>query len=275
MPSTAPWRRSSDQTLSSQSNPKNVLYVLVDDLRAEFGFTNPELSLHTPTFDKFSRESMYFGLAFSQVAFCVPSRASFLTGLRPEATRSIHNDQLLRLGADRFQPLRPGWTLFDAFHDAGFATATVGKIFHFAESHPAVDFKEEKDTHDLLGQPCDRPTAKNVEQPSVSSARSFGFPKACDLPFGSFVDQRVVAWAYRFLRHLVQLQQQPWCATTLSAINDSSLFSMIVTPVYTIMPRQAAGDRLPEATQPVPIPTRVPQEATVGQLYGCCDCVET
>ena len=194
-----PWRR----------RLKNVLYILADDLRPEFRFTNPETALYTPSFDQLAREGSYFGLAFSQVAFCVPSRTSFLTGLRPEVTGSIHNDQLDRFGDARNAPLRPGWTVFDDFQRAGFLTAAVGKIFHFAEDHPGIAMKAVTETNDLLGRPCDTANATNILEPESSSARRFGFPKVCDLPFGAFVDERVAAMAVSFLRRLQQTKQ-PW-----------------------------------------------------------------
>ena len=67
------------------SPPRNVLYLLFDDLRAD---ALP--ARHAPHLSRLAQEGTTFSLAFSQVAFCVPSRASFLTGLRPETTRSIH-----------------------------------------------------------------------------------------------------------------------------------------------------------------------------------------
>ena len=180
---------------------RNVLYVLFDDLRADLGFGNTAAAQYTPAMDRLRREGASFELAFSQVAFCVPSRASFLTGLRPEATRSVHNDQVERFGSHRYEPLRPGFTVLDAFKRVGYTTAAVGKIFHFGEGHPSLDLPLLPNTHDLLGRPCDGPNAKDVRVPRA--AVRFGFPKACQLPFGSFVDERVAAGAIGYLRRLV------------------------------------------------------------------------
>ena len=179
---------------------RNVLYVLFDDLRADLGFGNTASSQYTPTMEQLKRGGASFELAFSQTAFCVPSRASFLTGLRPETTRSVHNDQVERFGAHRYEPLRPGYTVLDAFKRVGYTTAAVGKIFHFGEGHPSLDLPVLPNTHDLLGRPCDGPNAKDVRKPRA--AVRFGFPKACQLPFGSFVDERVAAGAIGYLRRL-------------------------------------------------------------------------
>lgn len=188
--------------MNTSNTLSDVLYILFDDLRPEFGFLDSEgLRLHhTPNFDRLSREGAFFDLAFSQVAFCAPSRASFLTGLRPDSTGSVHNDQLERFGVPRSAPLPHGITVFDAFKRSGYTTAAVGKIFHFGEAHPSLDLPVVSSTQDLLGRPCDSVAAVNVQEPRAG--RLFGFPKACDLPFGSFVDQRVTAHSVRYLRRL-------------------------------------------------------------------------
>ena len=146
-----------------------------------------------------------FGLAYSQVAFACAA-GLLLTGSAPEATLSIHNDQVERFGNKRLAPLRPGFTVLDAFKRAGYVTAAVGKIFHFAEAHPSLDLPIKPSTHDLLGRPCDSPGAKDVRVPQAHAR--FGFPKACRLPFGSFVDERVAAAAIGYLRELAKRHEQ-------------------------------------------------------------------
>ena len=187
----------------------NVLYIVADDLRAEFSFNTPWLPLRTPNFDALAEGSTYFGLAFAQTAFCVPSRASFLTSLRPQRTRTVHNDQRMRMGQPSGSPLRPGWTVFDAFRRAGWATAAAGKIFHYSEGHPALTEPVMKSTHDLLGRPCDSAAATDVVEPDVPADSRYGFPKACALPFGKFVDQKTVAVAVWHLRRLAN-GTRPW-----------------------------------------------------------------
>ena len=196
---------------------RNVLYVLFDDLRADefrFAQSDPKLQRQhfTPTFDKLASESAYFRLAFSQTAFCVPSRASFLTSMRPETTGSIHNDQLERLGMDRHLPIERNLTLIHAFRNAGYVTAATGKIFHFGEDVEAIQIKAPTSTQDLLGRPCDRDAqqAQHVEAPDAAAHARIGFPKACELPFGSFVDQRVAASAIGLLRSLKKRAPQPF-----------------------------------------------------------------
>lgn len=192
--------------VSSTSRRNNVLYFLFDDLRGDLGAGSAQSKHYAPHLHKLATEGVSFDLAFSQVAFCVPSRASFLTGMRPEYTRSVHNDQVERFGSSRLQPLKPGATVFDAFKRATYVTAAVGKIFHFAEQHPSIDLPVLLQTLDLLGRPCDqRADATDVRVPHAHAR--FGFPKACTLPFGAFVDERIAAGAVGYLRKLARLQR--------------------------------------------------------------------
>lgn len=64
---------------------KNVLFVMTDDLR-------PELSVYgrpaiTPNFDRLAGMSTVFERAYNQDPICNPSRASLLTGRRPDTTQ--------------------------------------------------------------------------------------------------------------------------------------------------------------------------------------------
>ena len=78
-------------TILGQSNPKNVLLFIIDDLRPEFG---PYLDMDdafyplisTPNMNALAGESMVMRRAYTQYALCGPSRTSFLTGRRPDTT---------------------------------------------------------------------------------------------------------------------------------------------------------------------------------------------
>ena len=64
----------------------NVLFVAVDDLRPELGAYGAH-HIHSPNIDGLARSSMMFTRAYCQSALCNPSRASMLTGLRPDSLR--------------------------------------------------------------------------------------------------------------------------------------------------------------------------------------------
>lgn len=104
----------------------NVLMLAVDDLRptgAVFG--EPEVLV--PTLDKLARESVVFKNAWVQAATCGVSRASLLTGRRPDTTEVLNN------GVCPFtvNPQHAGWiSLPQYFRLNGFTTAGLGKIWH-------------------------------------------------------------------------------------------------------------------------------------------------
>ena len=64
----------------------NVLFIAVDDLRPELNcFGNKEI--HSPNIDALAARGTIFERTYCQVAVCGASRASLLTGLRPQTTR--------------------------------------------------------------------------------------------------------------------------------------------------------------------------------------------
>jgi iduronate 2-sulfatase len=111
---------------SSVENPKkplNVLFFPIDDLRPDFAaYGNPDVI--TPNMTRLAKNGVVFNRAYCQQAVCNPSRASLLTGLRPDKLkvwdlqtnmRSIHPDLL---------------TLPQYFKQNGYTTVGLGKAFH-------------------------------------------------------------------------------------------------------------------------------------------------
>ena len=60
----------------------DVLLLIIDDLRADLGSYGVRWA-RTPNIDSLSSQSITFLQAHAAVANCAPSRASLLTGLRP------------------------------------------------------------------------------------------------------------------------------------------------------------------------------------------------
>jgi iduronate 2-sulfatase len=100
----------------------NVLLILVDDLAPRLGCYGT--GVPTPALDRLAREGRRFDRAYCQVSSCSPSRTSILTGRRPEKTGILDNLQSPR---DRLADAVP---LQEHFHDHGYFTARVGKVFH-------------------------------------------------------------------------------------------------------------------------------------------------
>ena len=73
----------------AQAKP-NVLFVVCDDLNTHVS-TSGYKPILTPNLSKLAKESMTFNRAFCQYPVCGPSRASFLSGLYPQASRVLNN----------------------------------------------------------------------------------------------------------------------------------------------------------------------------------------
>ena len=72
--------------LASAQKKPNLLFIIVDDLRAQLG--GPfEQSTQTPHLNALAARGVSFTRAYVQVSLCSPSRTSILTGMRPDATK--------------------------------------------------------------------------------------------------------------------------------------------------------------------------------------------
>lgn len=101
---------------------RNVLFIAVDDLR-------PELSIYgkkviSPNIDRLAASGTVFERAYCQEALCMPSRASLLTGRRPDTTK------VYAFTVDFRDTLPDVVTLPEHFKNHGYHTRAFGKIFH-------------------------------------------------------------------------------------------------------------------------------------------------
>ncbi|MEX2579445.1 MAG: sulfatase [Verrucomicrobiales bacterium] len=101
----------------------HVLFLVADDLRPDLGcYGNP--AVDTPHLDRLAAEGLRFGRAYCQIPSCGPSRASFLTGRRPDATGIYDNRESFR------KYLPDAVTLPQHFKNHGYFTMSLGKVFH-------------------------------------------------------------------------------------------------------------------------------------------------
>ena len=118
------------------TGPPNVLFIAVDDLRPELGCYGQSY-VKSPNMDRLADGGVTFTRAYCQQAVCNPSRASLLTGLRPDTL------QVWDLKTD-FRSKRPqAVTLPQHFKDHGYHTVAIGKIFHNTIPDP-VSWSEPK-----------------------------------------------------------------------------------------------------------------------------------
>ncbi len=102
----------------------NVLFIAVDDLGNVLGSAGHPMA-KTPNLDRLAATGVRFDRAYCQVPLCNPSRASVLTGLRPDATGVFDLDRHFR------DSLPDVMTMPQLFRSNGWFTARVGKVFHY------------------------------------------------------------------------------------------------------------------------------------------------
>lgn len=128
----------------------NVLFIAVDDLRPELGCYGSEIA-QTPFLDNLAKTGLVFNRAYCQQAICSPSRASLMTGARPDTIGVVENSTY-------FRDTNPDIvTLPQHFIAHGYEAVHCGKIYHKeAFADPEHSWSREP-AHHLLSLP--KPTA--------------------------------------------------------------------------------------------------------------------
>ena len=111
------------QESQPSDNRMNVLFIASDDLcSAMNAFGDPRVK--TPNLDRLASMGVVFNRAYNQSPLSGPSRASIMTGCRPDRT-GVHDL------SGKFRYAMPdAVTLSQLFKNDGYYTVRVGKIYH-------------------------------------------------------------------------------------------------------------------------------------------------
>jgi iduronate 2-sulfatase len=177
---------------TAQAEPPNVLFIAADDLRNDLGcLGNPEV--RSPNLDRLAARGRLFTHAYCQQAVCNPSRASLMTGRRPDTLeiwdlRTHFRDQMPHVV-----------TLPQHFMNHGYFTQNIGKIYHnwihelqgdpASWSVPAVMHFA---THGSDTPQVEGPLPPNLAQDPKCECR--------DVPDEAYFDGRIAALAVQALR---------------------------------------------------------------------------
>lgn len=102
----------------------NVLFIAVDDLAGTLGCYGNVIA-KTPHIDRLAATGVRFDRAYNQLPLCNPTRASIMTGLRPDQIQVYDLDRHFRDEVPNVV------TLPQAFQRANYFAARVGKIYHY------------------------------------------------------------------------------------------------------------------------------------------------
>lgn len=102
----------------------NVLFIASDDLASSIGSFGDPVAV-TPHLDRLSDRGVRFDNAYCQLPLCNSTRASVMTGLRPDTIQVYDLDEHFRTAVP------DAVTLSQLFQKAGYRSMRVGKIYHY------------------------------------------------------------------------------------------------------------------------------------------------
>ena len=171
----------------------NVLFIAVDDLRVELGCYGHQ-HVRSPNIDRLASEGTLFERAYCQQTVCNPSRASLLTGMRPDTLRVWDLPT-------HFRNNRPNAvTLPQLFRKHGYHAQCVGKIFH---NWRQDDWKGDPQSWSVPSvlhynsHGNDKPKVEDTLPPNLASGK--GGIECRDVPDNAYFDGRVAEVAIRAL----------------------------------------------------------------------------
>ena len=110
-------------TTAQESDQKNVLLIIVDDLRTALP-TYGATQVVAPNLTAFSKNAVQFNNVYVNIPTCGASRASILTGMRP--TREYFKKYYTSIDEDMPQAI----TISQLMQAKGYTTISNGKVSH-------------------------------------------------------------------------------------------------------------------------------------------------
>ena len=119
------WLCALDSTpCAAASRPPNILFISLDDMNDWLGCYGGHPGAITPNIDRLAKRGVLFTNAHCVSPICGPSRASVLTGMRPETTGVYHNK------GTYIDYVPDAVTFPEHFRAHGYKTLATGKVNH-------------------------------------------------------------------------------------------------------------------------------------------------
>ncbi len=121
-----------EKNFAQQTSRPNILFIAVDDLKPILGCYGNTL-VKTPNIDRLAKMGTVFMNNYCQQSVCGPTRASLMTGMRPDYTKIWDLKTQMR-------DMNPSiLTIPQHFITQGYTTSGIGKIYHPSSAINKID----------------------------------------------------------------------------------------------------------------------------------------
>ncbi len=184
-------------THAAETSGPNILFIVVDDMHCVTGAYGDPVAV-TPNLDRLAGRGLVFDRAYCQQAVCNPSRASFLTGLRPD---TVGVDDLRKGFRETAPDGKNLVTLPQHFKNCGWFAQGIGKIFHnMGETQDRASWSVDEAFH--RGTHADDTIYRNTPEAlrTIDAGLRAPVTEAHDVPDTAYRDGQIARLAAAVLR---------------------------------------------------------------------------
>lgn len=179
--------------VTAQEKKPNILFIAVDDLRPELGCYG-QSHIKSPNIDKLAESGLMFNRAYCNIPVCGASRASILSGIRPNRHRFLNYD----CWQDKDVPGVVSLPMH--FKNNGYSTVSLGKVYHHATDGSGSWDKRWSPPQKKGTSWRDYLTEENIKLDTSTKTRGNPFEKA-DVSDEAYKDGKIAKQAIKELKN--------------------------------------------------------------------------